>query len=290
VLNPDLKAKYQGKRLSEIAAAEKKDPLDTLMDLVIADHDNVGAVYFSMSEEDVRAAMRQPWVSVGTDYGETALDGPLSRFHGHPRGYGSFPRILGKYVREEKVLTLEDAIRKMTSLAAQRVKLNQRGLLRNDYFADITIFNPETVSDRATFENPGQLSTGIEYVLVNGTVAVEHGQVTNETGGRPLRGPGYSMRAYSPEGLPIRGAIQGVVTDTDGWPVPRTWVTLVNAKGETQGKYETKKDGRYELPLEVPCEGCRLTAERPGFESQQRTLNYNGTNSLWFSFALVKKK
>lgn len=290
VLDPALKPKYQGKRLSEIAAAEHKDPLDALMDVVIADHDNTGAIYFSMSEDDVKTAMRQPWVSVGTDYGEAALDGPLSKDHGHPRGFGSFPRILGKYVREEKVLTLEDAIRKFTSLPAQRVKLNQRGQIRKDYFADVTIFNPYTVSDRATFENPGQLSTGIEYVLVNGTVALEHGQVTNETGGRPLRGPGYAMRAYAPEGLPFRGALQGVVTDTGGWPVPRTSVTLYSAKGDVLAKFETKKDGKYELPLDDPCEHCRLTVERAGFDSQQRDANYNGTNSLWFSFALVQKK
>jgi N-acyl-D-amino-acid deacylase len=290
VLNPELKSKYQGKRLSDIAAAENKDPLDALMDIVIADHDNTGAVYFSMSENDVRTAMRQPWVSVGTDFGETALDGPLSKFHGHPRGYGSFPRILGKYVREDKLLTLEDAIRKFSALPAQRVKLNQRGQIRKDYFADITIFNPDTVTDRATFENPGQLSTGIEYVLVNGTVELEHGQVTNETAGRPLRGPGYSMRAYAAEGLPLRGALQGVVTDNAGWPVPRAWVTLVNAKGEVLGKFETTKDGKYELPLDNPCQDCRLTAERLGFAGQQRPVNYNGTNSLSFNFALVQKK
>lgn len=290
VLDPALKQKYQGKRLSEIAATENKDPLDALMDIVIADHDNTGAVYFTMSEEDVKTAMRQPWVSVGTDAGATALDGPLSKFHGHPRGYGSFPRILAKYIREEKVLTLEDAVRKFTALPAQRVKLNQRGQLRNDYFADITIFNPDTVSDHATFEKPGQLSTGIEYVLVNGTVELEHGNLTGQTAGRPLRGPGYAMRAYAPDGLPLRGALQGVVTDSGGWPIPRAWVMLVNTNGDVLRKFETKKDGKYELPFDDPCESCKLTAERPGFVSQQRQVNYNGTNSLWFSFALVQKK
>ncbi len=290
VLDPALKPKYQGKRLSQIAAEEKKDPLDALMDIVIADHDNTGAVYFSMSEDDVKTAMRQPWVSVGTDYGEAAPDGPLSRFLGHPRGFGSFTRILGKYVREENVLTLEDAIRKFTSLAAQRVRLNQRGRIAQDYFADITIFNPETVADRATFENPGQLSTGIEYVLVNGSLAFEHGRVTNDSAGRPLRGPGYAMQAYAPDGLPPRGAIEGVVTDTDGRPVPRTSVTLVDAKGGTLGRFETKKDGKYEIPFETPCQGCTVKAERMGFDSQERAVNYNGTNSLWFSFALVQQK
>jgi N-acyl-D-amino-acid deacylase len=290
VLNPALKAKYQGKRLSEIAAAEHKDPLDTLMDIVIADHDNTGAVYFTMSEDDIKTAMRQPWVSVGTDAGETALDGPLSQFHGHPRGYGSFPRILGRYVREKKVIMLEDAIRKFSALPAQRVRLDRRGQLREGYFADITVFNPQTVSDRATFEEPGQISTGIEYVLVNGTIELDHGTITGQIAGRPLRGPGYSMREYDPQGLPLRGSIEGVITDQGGWPVPRTQVTLTNVKGELLGTFQTKKDGKYDLPLDNSCEHCKLKVERAGFQAQSRTVNYNGTNSLWFSFALVQKK
>lgn len=290
VLNPDLQKKYQGKRLSEIAAGENKDPLDAMMDIVIADRDNAGAVYFSMKDDEVRLAMRQPWVSVGTDYGEVAPDGPLSQFGAHPRGYGSFARILGKYVREEKLLGLEEAIRKFTSLPAQRVRLSQRGLLRPDYFADITIFNPDTVADRATFESPAKLSVGIEYVLVNGTVALERGKVTDALGGRPLRGPGYSMRAYAPEGLPPRGAIEGVITDAEGWPIPRARVNLMDSQGRVIGSYETKKDGRYEIPRDEPCAGCRVTAERTGFVNQERKVDYNGLNSLWFSFALLREK
>ncbi len=142
VLNPELR-KYEGKTVAQIGKMDNKDPLDALMDVVIADRDNTGAVYFLMSEDDVKLAMRQPWVSVGTDYGAINPTGPLGESKSHPRAYGSFARILGKYVREEHNLRLEDAIRKFTSLPAQREKLDHRGLLRTDYFADITIFDPE---------------------------------------------------------------------------------------------------------------------------------------------------
>ena len=190
VLNPSLK-QYEGKYISQIAQMQNKDPLDALMDLVIADHDNTGAIYFIIGEEDMKLALRQPWLSVGTDHSETAPDGPLSEGKAHPRGYGSFPRILGKYVREQHVLTLEDAIRKFTSLPAMREKLVNRGLVKEGYFADLTLFDPNTVNDVATFENPAQQSVGIEFVLVNGVVDLEHGKPTGQLGGRPLRGPGY---------------------------------------------------------------------------------------------------
>lgn len=190
VLDSALK-RYEGKTVAQIAQEEHKDPLDALMDLVIAGKDNVGAVYFSMSKNDVRLAMQQPWVSVDTDAGAVAPDGPLSESKTHPRAYGTFARILGRYVREQHALRLEDAIRKMTSLPAQRVKLKDRGLLRAGYFADIAIFDPEKVLDLATFEDPHRPSVGIEYVLVNGVLSLEHGKLTGQFGGRPLRGPGY---------------------------------------------------------------------------------------------------
>ncbi len=190
VLKAELK-KYEGKTIAQIAQAENKDALDAVMDIVIADRDNTGAVYFSMNEEDVRLAMKQPWVSVGTDYGEVNPTGPLGESKSHPRAYGSFARILGKYVREERLLTLPEAIRKFTSLAAQREKLYQRGLVRTGFFADITIFNPDKVRDVATFEDPNRTSQGFEYVFVNGVLSVEHDRLTGERGGRPLRGPGY---------------------------------------------------------------------------------------------------
>ena len=193
VLNPEFR-KFEGKTVAQIAQMENKDPLDAALDLVVADRDNVGAVYFSMSEDDVKLAMRQPWVSVGTDYGEVSPTGPLSESKSHPRAYGSFARILGKYVREEHMLRLEDAIRKFSSLPAQQVRLENRGLLRPGYFADITIFDPAKVRDVATFEDPNRTSIGFEYVFVNGVLALEHDKVTGQMGGRPLRGPGYRMR------------------------------------------------------------------------------------------------
>ncbi len=190
VLDPALN-QFEGKTIAQIAQEQKKDPLDALMDLVAAGRDNVGAVYFTMSEDDLRLAMQQPWVSVGCDSGGVAPDGVLGQSKTHPRAYGSFTRILGKYVRQEKLFPLEWAIRKFTSLPAQRVGLKDRGLLKPGFYADITIFNPETVNDRATFDDPHQPSVGIEYVLVNGVLTLERGKFTGEFGGRPLRGPGY---------------------------------------------------------------------------------------------------
>ena len=290
VLNPEFR-KFEGKTVAQIAQIENKDPLDAALDLVMADRDNVGAVYFSMNEDDVKLAMRQPWVSVGTDYGEVNPAGPLGESKSHPRAYGSFARILGKYVREEHNLRLEDAIRKFSSLPAQQVKLENRGLLRPGYFADITIFDPERVRDVATFEDPNRTSVGIEYVFVNGVLALEHDKVTGQMGGRPLRGPGYMMRDYVPDGLPPRGKFQGVVTDEDGYPIPRAKVTLVDSQGKVLGTANSKKDGRYEIVLEQPCNGCFVKAERVGFATQSRSrVNYNGSNSLWFGFALHVEK
>ena len=193
VLNNSLK-KYEGKTVAQIAEMDHKDPLDAVMDLVIADRDNVGAVYFIMDEKDVRYAMQQPFVSVGTDFGEVSPTGPLGESKSHPRAYGSFPRILGKYVRDEHVLRMEDAIRKFTSLAAQRESIHERGLLRPGFFADVTIFDPQTIRDVATFDDPNRPSTGIEYVMVNGVVSLDHGKLTGQVGGRPLRGPGYEKK------------------------------------------------------------------------------------------------
>lgn len=183
----------QGKRISEIAQLQKKDPLDTVFDLILADDGQTGAIYFMMSEDDMRAAMKSPFVTFCTDSGARATDGPLSGSKSHPRGWGTYPRILGKYVREEKLLSLETAINKMTGAPAARVGLRDRGLLREGMFADITIFNPSTVIDRATFESPNQYPVGIEYVLVNGQISVDKGQRTPALAGRALRGPGYKQ-------------------------------------------------------------------------------------------------
>src|SRR5882724_9155468 len=193
VVNRELES-WQGKRLSEIAAAQKKDPLDALFDFIIADHGQTGAIFFMMQESDMQAALKSPFVSICTDSGARAMDGPLAGSKSHPRGWGSYPRILGKYVRDEHLLPLELAIRKMTGLPAENVGLKQRGLIREGYFADITIFDPNTVIDRATFEEPNQYPVGINYVVVNGQIEVDNGKRTPALGGRVLRGLGYRPR------------------------------------------------------------------------------------------------
>jgi dihydroorotase/N-acyl-D-amino-acid deacylase len=191
VVNRDLES-MQGKRLSQIAEEQRKDPLDALFDLILADHGQTGAIYFMMTEADMRAAMRAPFVSFCTDSGARANDGPLSGSKSHPRGWGSYPRILGRYVREEHLLTLEQAVHKMTGMPATRVGLRDRGILRTGAFADITIFDPKTVIDRATFEMPNQHPDGIRFVIVNGQISVDEGKRTPALAGRPLRGPGYA--------------------------------------------------------------------------------------------------
>ncbi len=190
VVNPELES-LQGKRVSEIAEAQKKEPLDALFDLILADHGQTGAIYFMMNEGDLRAAMQAPFVSFCTDSGSRATDGPLAGSKSHPRGWGTYPRILGRYVRQEHLLSLEAAVHKMTGAPAVRVGLPDRGLLRPGMFADITVFDPKTVIDRATFESPNQYPEGIHFVLVNGQISVDQGRRTSALAGRPLRGPGY---------------------------------------------------------------------------------------------------
>jgi len=190
VVNRDLE-RWQGKRLSEIATEQKKEPLDALLDFIIADHGQTGAIFFMMSESDMKAALKSPFVSICTDNGARATDGPLAGSKSHPRGWGTYPRVLGRYVRDEHLMPLEFAIHKMTGLPAANVSLQQRGLLREGYFADITIFDPKTVIDRATFEDPNQYPIGINYVIVNGQIEVDSGQRTPALAGRVLRGPGY---------------------------------------------------------------------------------------------------
>jgi len=190
VINPELR-KYQGMTMTQIGKAIGKDPRDAVMDLVIADRGESEVIISIMTDEDVETALKHPLVGVGTDSGARAEDGKLSESKSHPRGWGSFPRILGKYVRDEHLLTLEEAIRKMTSKAAARVHLNDRGILRTGLMADITIFDPVTIRDTATFEDPNHYSVGVKHVLVNGRRVVADGKITTELPGRPLRGPGY---------------------------------------------------------------------------------------------------
>ncbi len=183
---------YEGKLLTDIGKMRGQDAYDAAFDLLIGDRGRTSAIYFSFNEEALRYAMRQPWVSVGQDAGAISPDSTGKwRERGHPRGFGTFPRILGRYVRQDSVIPLEFAIRKMTSLAAQRVGINDRGLLKPGVYADITVFDPATIIDRATFEEPSQLATGVSYVFVNGVPVVDGGKVTNALPGRALRGPGY---------------------------------------------------------------------------------------------------
>jgi dihydroorotase/N-acyl-D-amino-acid deacylase len=186
---------YEGKLLTDIGKMRGQDAYDAAFDILIGDRGRTSAIYFSFNEDALRYAMRQPWVSVGQDAGAVSPDSTGNwRERGHPRGFGTFPRILGRYVRQDSVIPLEFAIRKMTSLAAQRVGMNDRGLLKPGMYADITVFDPATIIDRATFEEPSQLATGVSYVFVNGVPVVDNGQVTAALPGRALRGPGYGMR------------------------------------------------------------------------------------------------
>lgn len=194
IVNPDLK-KYDGKTLAQIAAEQKKEPLDALMDLVIADKAQSGALYFIANENDLRYGLKQPWTSIGLDASELSLDGPLFEPHSHPRAFGSMPRFLGHYVRDQHLMSLEQGVRKITSLPAQRERLIDRGLLKAGYFADVTIFDPATIEDKATYENPTALSIGVKYVIVNGQLEYEDGHVTGATAGRVLRGPGAQTSA-----------------------------------------------------------------------------------------------
>ncbi|HXK58901.1 MAG TPA: D-aminoacylase [Acidobacteriota bacterium] len=192
VLSPELR-KYEGKTLTEIGREMGKDPRDALMDLVLADRGGTSCVISVMQEEDVRTCLKHPFVSIDTDSAARAEDGPLSVSKSHPRAWGTFARILGKYVREEKLMRLEEAIRKMTSQPATRVGLRDRGIIRPGMAADITIFDPDTIRDVATFEDPNHYSVGVHYVLVNGKTVVEQGRITSERPGRALLGPGYGM-------------------------------------------------------------------------------------------------
>ena len=181
----------QGKTLSQIAKLWNKEPMDALFDLLIEDHGLTSVAVFGMSEPDVSLALQQPWVSVDNDSSGTSPEGILGREHPHPRAYGTFPRILRKYVREEHMLTLEDAIRKFTALPAQRMRLTNRGVLKAGMCADIVIFDPAAIHDVATFESPNQLSQGMDYVLVNGVPVIDQTMMTGALPGKVLRGQGY---------------------------------------------------------------------------------------------------
>jgi N-acyl-D-amino-acid deacylase len=190
VQNPKL-LPLQGKTIAEIAKLWNKDPFDTIFDLLIEDHAATNVAVFGMAEPDVRLALQQPWVSVCNDSQGTATDGLLGQEHPHPRAYGTFPRILRKYVREDGALTLTDAIRKFSALPASRLRLADRGVIKTGMWGDIVIFNSDTITDVATFDQPNQLSSGMQYVLVNGVPVIEHGNMTNALPGKVVRGPAW---------------------------------------------------------------------------------------------------
>ena len=191
VQNPKL-LPMQGKRLSEVAKMWNKGPMDALFDLLIEDNAFTSVAVFGMSEPDVVLALQQPWVAIDNDSSGASPEGILGQEHPHPRAYGTFPRILRKYVREEKKLALEDAIRKFSALPAQRMRLTDRGVLKEGMWADVVIFDPTTVRDLADFENPNRLSQGMEYVLVNGVPVIEERKMTGALPGKVLRGRGYA--------------------------------------------------------------------------------------------------
>jgi dihydroorotase/N-acyl-D-amino-acid deacylase len=187
----DRNKKWVGKRLDAVAREMGTDWVTAAMDLVLADSSRVGTLFFLMSEDNVKLQLQQPWIKIGTDAG--GMDPDTARARGqlaHPRAYGTYPKILGKYVREEHVLPLEDAIRKMTSAVATRLSIPDRGVLRPGLYADIVVFDPETITDRATYEDPHQISVGVKHVFVNGVEVVQDERPTGAKPGRVVWGPG----------------------------------------------------------------------------------------------------
>ena len=181
---------FQGRRMSELIARRGGDPVEALFDLLLDENGSVPTVFFHHSEQDMQLVMRQPWTSIGSDGSAVSVDGPTGRSHPHPRYYGTFPRVLGRYVRELRVLTLPEAVRKMTSMNADKIGLRDRGRLREGQAADIAVFDAARVSDRATFEKPQQYPEGIRFVIVNGVVTLEGDRHTGALAGRVLYGPG----------------------------------------------------------------------------------------------------
>ena len=179
--------KYRGQTMDRVIAAKKAEPLDVLFDLLIENDGSVSTVYAHHTEADMNLALTQPWCSIGSDGSAYATNGPLRRGHPHPRNFGTFPRVLGVYARERGLLRMEDAVRKMTSLNAAKLGIRDRGLLRTGQFADITIFDPDRVIDRSTYEDPFHYNDGIEYVVVNGQLVLDRGKHTGVRPGRALR-------------------------------------------------------------------------------------------------------
>ena len=176
-----------GKTLEEVAKMRGKSPEETAMDLVIEDGTRVGVAYFLMSEDNIRRQVALPWVSFGSDAGAPAPEGVFLKSSEHPRAYGNFVRVLAKYVRDEKVTTLEDAIHRLSAMPVENLSIPERGRLKNGYFADIVVFDPATVQDHATYDKPHQLATGVEHVWINGQLALKDGEATRAPSGRFVR-------------------------------------------------------------------------------------------------------
>jgi N-acyl-D-amino-acid deacylase len=193
VNNKDLR-KFQGKRISDVAEEWHKDAIDTICDFLLQDEAGTQVAVFGMAQADIELILQQPWVSVDNDAGGTSPEGILGADHPHPRAYGTFPRILRKFVQEEHKLTLPEAIRKFSALPAQRMHLADRGVLKQGMWADVVVFDPEAIHDAATYENPNQLAFGMQYVFVNGVAVISDGKMTNALPGRVFRGPGYNRR------------------------------------------------------------------------------------------------
>jgi len=188
--NPDLR-KYLGKTLEEVSSERGTNPSETVVDLILEDDSRIQVVYFSMSEENIKKKIALPWMSICSDAGSYATEGVFLNQSTHPRAYGSFARVIGKYVRDEKVISLEEGIYKLTGLPASNLKLIKRGLLKKGYFADLVVFDPATVQDHATFEKPHQYATGVIHVWVNGVQVLKDGNHTGAFPGRVVKGPGY---------------------------------------------------------------------------------------------------
>jgi N-acyl-D-aspartate/D-glutamate deacylase len=189
-ISPAAYKKYEGVRVDDAARQAGQDPYDFVFDLLIASRGNVGCVWYIIDEDDLRLAMKQPWVSIGSDGSALATSGPLRTGVPHPRNFGTFPRVLGRYVRDEHVLTLEEAVHKMTGLTAAQLHIPDRGAIKDGFAADLVLFDPARVADRATFSDPFQYSVGIDTVVVNGRVVLDAGRHTGERPGVVIRGRG----------------------------------------------------------------------------------------------------
>jgi N-acyl-D-amino-acid deacylase len=190
----DSLKKYTGKSLADIARIRNKQPEETVLDLVVQDSSRIESIYFLMDEANVKKQQQLPWMSFGSDEGSYTPEGVFLQSNCHPRAYGNFARLLGKYVRDEKVISLEEAIRKLTKLPATNLRIQRRGELKKGNYADVVIFDPATIQDHATFDKPHQFATGMAHVLVNGVVVLKDGEHTGAKPGRFVKGPGYSSK------------------------------------------------------------------------------------------------